>query len=135
MTLLFGFLSAETVEGIRPTVDEIGSLLTARTSDSAGDELGTFTGATRPTNLQVEELIDMAVADVASRIGADIPEAYWPDARRLAGLQAAALVESSFFPREISADSSAYRQYTAMYISAVERLTARVTFLGSLQGI
>jgi hypothetical protein len=122
MSLLLGLLNAATADGIRPTVDEVGALLTARTVDRGGNELGTFTDETRPTSTQVEELIDMAVADIGSRVGGTIPETYWPEARRIAGLQAAALVESSFFPREIDSDTSAYRQYTAMALTAVEQL-------------
>lgn len=127
MTLILGFLTARTAEAIRPTLDEIGALLTARTYNDASDELGTFTDETRPTGDQVEELIDMAVSDVGSRVGVDIPETYWDEARRIAGLQAASLVESSFFPREINTDSSAYRQYTAMFLTAIEQLRVRCT--------
>jgi hypothetical protein len=133
MTLLLGFLSEETAEGIRPTVDDVGALLTARTVDERGNELGTFTGSTRPTNLQVDALIDMAVADLGSRIGVDIPAAYWDEARRIAALQAAALVESSFSPRELDTDHSAYRQYTAMYLAAVPQLQARATTPSALR--
>jgi hypothetical protein len=113
--------------GVRPTVTDVGALLTARTVDAGGNELGTFNGATRPTNRQVDDLIDMAVADVLSRVGVEIPEAYWPEARRLAALQAAALVESSFFPRELDTDHSAYRQYTAMFLAGITQLQVRIS--------
>lgn len=132
MTLLFGRLTPETADAIRPSVDDVGALLTARTY-ADGVELGTFTGATRPTNLQVDELITMAVADVGSRVGVDIPETYWSEARRVATLQAAALVESSYFPKELDTDRSAYRQYTAMFLAAVAQLTVRVTTPSALR--
>lgn len=110
-----------------PTVDDVAALLTARTYDDSSEEVGTFNDATRPTGEQVQRLIEFAAADVAARVGIPIPEMYWPEARRITALQAAALVESSFFPREIAGDESAYRQYTAMFLAAVPQLVALIT--------
>jgi hypothetical protein len=128
--------------GIRPTVEEVAALLHARTQAgeadpdnnvALGDEIGTFTTVTRPTRVEVERIIDMAVADVQARAGTAIPDAYVSEARRLCALQAAALVEASFFPGEIDSDRSAYRQYTAMYLSAIEALTADANRPSSLR--
>lgn len=109
------------VEDITPTVDDVGALLHARTLAN-GAEVGTFTVDTRPTAAQVERLIALAVSDLAGRIGAGVPAAYAGDAKELAALQAATLVEASFFPAQLDTDRSAYRQYQAMYINGVEAL-------------
>jgi hypothetical protein len=105
----------------RPTVQEVAVLLRARTN-SAGVEVGTFNDSTRPTGNQVEELITMAVEDVAGRIDVPIPARYVDRARRLATLQAATLVEASYFPNELETDSSAFRQYQAMFLTGIEAL-------------
>jgi hypothetical protein len=110
------------VDGLAPSVDEIGALLHARTN-VGGVEVGTFTDSTRPTDAQVQALIDMAVSDLQTRVGTVLPEDLVVEGRRLASLQAAALVEASFFPGELDTDRSAYRQYTAMYLSGIEALT------------
>lgn len=114
---------AATTAQITPTVAEVGALLRARTY-SGGDEVGTFNTTTRPTAEQVTELIQMAVGDVTTRVGTGIPVAYAEDAKRLAALQTASLVEASFFPGELDTDRSAYRQYQAMYLNGIESLTA-----------
>lgn len=108
-----------------PTVEQVSELLRARTN-VMGTERGVFDDDTRPTAAQVEGLISAAVGDIISRTGVWIPAAYTDDATRLGALRAAALVESSFFPNEIDTDRSAYRQYTAMYLSGVEALAAAI---------
>ena len=104
---------------------DVAALLHARTNVMA-TEVGTFNDDTRPTGEQVHALIAQAAGDVASRIGRDIPPKWITEAKRLVALRAAALVESSFFPQHLDTDQSAYRQYTAMYLSGVERLTAAI---------
>lgn len=111
-----------TVADITPTVDAVGALLHARTY-AGGVEVGTFTAETAVTAAQVAELIQMAVADLRARVGTAIALGLAGEAKRLAALQAATLVEASFFPNELDTDRSAYRQYQAMYLSSVQALT------------
>jgi hypothetical protein len=125
MTLLL-LLNADAREALTPTLDDVAALLRARTYDANGVQVGQFTGSTRPSAAHVQELIDFAAGDVVARTGADIPEKYWPEARRLAALQAAALVESSFFPEQLDSDHSAYRQYTAAYLDGIRALAELV---------
>jgi hypothetical protein len=129
VTLLLLDQIGEIVEPWAPTVDDVAALLHARTQSGAahegvalGDELGTFNADTRPTATEVRYLIAFAVSDVKSRVGTDISETWWDEARRLTSLQAAALVEASYFPGEIDTDRSAYRQFTAMYLSGIDAL-------------
>lgn len=109
---------------LRPTIGEVAALERARTYVS-GVEVGTFNTSTRPTEDEVSELIDMAVADVEARVGT-IPDGLAEEGRRLAALQAATLIEASYFPEQLDTDRSAYRQYQAMYLSGIDALKARV---------
>lgn len=115
----------------RPSVDDVAALEHART-EAGGVEVGTFTDETIPTVDQVEELITTAVSDVETRVGT-IPDRFADEARRLAAIQAASLIEASYFPSELDSDRSAYRQYTAMYMNGVDALAKRVASPGALR--
>ncbi len=81
---------------VLPDVREVAALLRARTVDEHGNDLGTFTPQTSPTDAEVRQLITHAASDVAARAGVPIPPGHVPEARRLTALLAAALVELSF---------------------------------------
>jgi hypothetical protein len=124
LLILLG-LGAEQAE-VDTYLRDVGALLHARTN-SGGTELGTFDENTRPTGEQVIELIEMAVGDLEARVPVEIPAEYKDAARRLVALQAATLIEASYFPNELETDRSAYRQYQAMYLNGVESLVAALT--------
>lgn len=115
-----------------PDPEDVAVLLRERLYLDSGVQEITFTGKTRPDAASAAKLIEFAAADVASRVGMAIPEQHLPEARRLAALQAAALIESSFFPRELDSDQSAYRQYTAMFLSGIDTFVRRVRTLNDL---
>lgn len=116
----------ETTPAGMPEIADIGALLHARTYVE-GIEIGTFNNDTRPTADAVERLIEIAADDVAARFGRPIPVEYEEDTKHLVALQAASLVEASYFPDQLDSDRSAYRQYTAMYLSGIEGLRARIS--------
>jgi hypothetical protein len=91
-----------------PTVDDVGALLRARTKDQFGNELGTFTADTRPTDDQTLVLIGQAYDYVTSRSDTDLPEESWRAARSAIALKAAMLVELSYWPDQIPAGQSPY---------------------------
>lgn len=113
-------------------LEAIGALLHARTN-AGGIELGTFTEETRPNRDQVIELLEQAAGDLDSRIPVEVPSKYEATVRRLVALQAASLVEASYFPNELDTDRSAYRQYQAMYLNGVEALRQAVLQPGALR--
>jgi hypothetical protein len=125
MSLLL-LLNEDAREALTPTLDDVAALLRARTYDANGVQVGQFTGSTRPSAAHVQELIDFAAGDVLARAGVGIAEQYWPEARRLAALRAAALVESSFFPEQLDSDRSAYKEYTAAYLDGIRALVELV---------
>lgn len=120
--------------GWAPTVDAVGALLRARTKDTNGRELGTFTPATRPTELQVIELRDQAVADLADVIHSDdpnnptpIPPRLYGSASRVAALETAMAIELGYYPEQVATGRSPYAQLKEL---RDERLSA---FLRALE--
>lgn len=105
-----------------PGVGDVGALLRARTRDSDGNEVGTFTDKTRPTATQAERLIDMAASLVGTTIGYDVPTDLWPAAANLITLRAAMFVELSYFPEQVRAQASPYQQYKLLADEAIEGL-------------
>jgi hypothetical protein len=109
-----------------PMISDVGALLRARTKDTNGNEVGTFTPDTRPTDDEVLLLIDQAASDVTSLIDYDIPVETYTQAKDVITLGAAMRVELSYFPEAIGADKSAYIYYRDMYRESLERLLAAV---------
>lgn len=110
-----------------PALADVGALLRARTKDTNGNELGTFTADTRPTADEVTNLINKAVSRLAGRIGTDPCNAELvEDAQGVAGLYAAMLVELSYFPEQIKTGQSPYTQLKELYDDDVKSLIANV---------
>jgi len=115
-----------------PTLNEVGALITTRTRDSSGVELGTFSEDTRPTDIQAGHLLKMAVGEIEDKVRRDIPIRYEDDARRLAALRTAVLIEGSFSSDQVESSSSA-KMYQAMYLEGADRLERRLKVTGSVQ--
>jgi hypothetical protein len=107
---------------IRPDVADVGRLLSYRTVDRSGVEQGTFTFETRPTVDQVEDLIDVEVAQTLLDIDLDLlPDAQIPQAEHLAAVRAAMLVEGSYYVD--SSDPGSWRsQLGQMYKDGIQAL-------------
>lgn len=113
-----------------PNVADVGDVLRARTKDRSGNEVGTFTPDTRPTDTQVEGLINKALGDVAMRTGSDLPQAVWADAKSVATTRAAMLVELGYFPEQINRGTSPYPQLESMWKQDIADLVKAVTSAG-----
>jgi hypothetical protein len=113
-----------------PSVKDIGGVLRARTKDRSQNELGTFTSDTRPTDVEVEVLINKAVGDVAMRTGSELPEAVWEDAKGVAATRTAMLVELGFFPEQVNRGNSPYPQLETMWKQDIADLVKAVTAAG-----
>lgn len=83
------FAAAGSTE-IRPTVDDVAALERTRTVTTAGVVHATFDTQTRPTAVQVDQLIDLALETILAQ-----PEAVW--SLHNVALLAAIFVETSFF--------------------------------------
>jgi hypothetical protein len=120
------------IDPIRPTVEEIAALLRARTKDLAGQEVGTFTPDTRPTDAGAEAAIDMAYAEVTGETGPTYGDRCAGMARTLITIRAAMWIEISYFPEQVRSDRSIYGELSEQWSAGRESLTACVS--GNLPG-
>lgn len=111
------------------TVDEVAVHIRARTKDKNGNELGTFTPDTRPTDVQVEEAIAQAVKLLHTVVGG-VGEECADGARAAVALGAAADIERSYFPEQSRSDRSVYQFLRDAYTEAVNGVAQCV--LGNL---
>jgi hypothetical protein len=116
---------------VTPTLEDVAALIRARTKDSSGNEVGTFTPATRPTNAQAQEAIDHAVIAVHEKVGA-IGAGCADLAKLAAAYGAAAEIELSYFPEQARTDRSPYQFLIARWTAALEGVEQCV--LGNLPG-
>lgn len=124
-------MSGDPVPTWRPSVGEIGSLLRTRTKDDVGNYLGTFTDATRPTDTEVDALIDQAVIDVEGLFTDDVPDTSFTLCRRAAAIRAAWHVEISFFTEQ-GTDNSPYIQLGKLADQAMNQVVRRAVWLDGL---
>jgi hypothetical protein len=109
-----------------PTVDLVASSIMSRTRDQYGNILGVFSGATNPTDTQVEAVIGSVLNEVADEIGDDIPAVLWDDAQGVVAKRAAMQVELSYFPDQVSTGRSPYAQLKEEYEEQLAKLTKQV---------
>lgn len=91
-----------------PTVAQVAAYLGTRTVDKFGNVVGTFNSNTRPTDVQVTELIGAAVDQLELEIGSSIPQDLQDTAGRVAAMVSAASVEASYFSDQIGTPRSPY---------------------------
>jgi len=113
-----------------PGLADVGAILRARTKDVVGNELGTFTVDTRPTDVEVSALISQGVADVAMATGSELPASVWNDAKSVAAFATALRVELSYFPEQINTGRSPYQQLKQLYDDMLKRLLTAVESSG-----
>lgn len=118
-----------------PTVADVGALLRSRTKDTNGNELGTFTADTRPTDGQVTAIIATVAGDVET-LAADaaLPETplvLYGSAKQLAVLATAMQVELSYFPEQVAQGRSPYDQLKALYDDRLDRYTKALASVGT----
>lgn len=99
-----------------PTIDEVAALLRQRTrSDVTGDEVGTFTADTRPTDAEVAVLITTAVDLVSLRLGTRIPASAISTARMAITLRTAMLIELRLQATRTDEADSVYTRLKTLY--------------------
>lgn len=112
-----------------PTVEEVANWLRARTYDSDGNLVGTFTddGRTIPSATEVTGIINQAVEEVLSPIGG-VPcnENLVGRAKGLTALYAAMVVELSYFPEQVGSNRSPYDRLERLYNSGLGSLVTDV---------
>lgn len=104
-------MSAEPTERAPETTPaDVAAWLRARTQDSEGREVGLWTEDTRPSVGQVDVAIKQARAIVASTNGWDVIDACSYTYETLVALEAACIIEKSYFPEQVVSGRSPYEQ-------------------------
>jgi hypothetical protein len=106
----------------RPSIEDIGARMYARTLDADGKRYGTFTATTKPTAAAVNQLIDDALATVESAVGADLDGEFLSSAKTCVIYNTAMLIELSYFPESTGSGDSAYKAYEARYEDTLKHL-------------
>lgn len=97
-----------------PTVAEVALHVRARTRTRGGQQVGTFTVDTIPTDLEVRNLIVQAAERIFGRLG-NVPANLTATASSAAAVLAAMLIELSYFPEQINSDRSSYRELKKLF--------------------
>lgn len=106
----------------RPSVEDVATLLRARTKDAEGREVGTFNEDTRPTAEDVETHIDAAMGLVGVRFPGDIPDEFGPAFASLVAYRAAMRIEKSYFPEQVRSERSPYEELRQEYVDDLQAL-------------
>lgn len=110
-----------------PSVADVASYIRARTKIAGGVEAGTFTDSTRPTKVEVENLLDQAVDHVSGVIGGDPCNAQLRDSARVsAAMYTAILIEVSYFPETSSNQGSSAVRLEALFKDRMKTLASAV---------
>jgi hypothetical protein len=88
---------------VTPNVDDVALLCATRTIDSSGVQLGTFTSDTNPTDVQCAALIVQATEIVLTPLPDYLQPSLYARIRQAVALQAAILVETSFYREQANA--------------------------------
>jgi hypothetical protein len=115
-----------------PTLDQVGALLRARTKDKDGDELGTFTVDTRPTDVEVYNLMYMAESTIVQCIGdgTGIPVWALPPVTQYLAMRTAMLVELAYWPEQTADGDSIYQRLYDLTTPMVESICAWMSNAG-----
>jgi hypothetical protein len=114
-----------------PEPEDVAAVLVARTFNTSSTEEGEFTEDTRPTEAQVEVLIERSGDEVRSRLGQDIDEdtdeTNFLYAKQLVAVRAAMWIELSYFPEQTNIEDSIYEQLRELYESGLAALIAALS--------
>ena len=101
------------------TPEDVAALLTARTKDAQGRELGRWTDDTRPTREQVQVRIEIARSLLRQDAGA-IPDRCVEGFEATVALLAAMLTEAAFWPEQTQSNQSTYERLRELYTTSRE---------------
>jgi hypothetical protein len=104
---------------VEATPDDVAALLTARTKDANGRELGEWTDETRPTRAEVQTRIEIARTLVRTGAGF-IPDKCVEGVEAAVALLASMLTEAAFWPEQTQSNQSTYERLRELYLQARE---------------
>lgn len=91
-------------QAVMPGVGDVAALERTRTYDADAEDQGTFNENTRPTGTEVEGLIEQATDEVLGVLSEQFDPVLYETVGRSIALQAALLVEGSYFRDNINTD-------------------------------
>lgn len=91
-----------------------------------------FSASTIPTADEVKAIITDVAEEVATHVGAPIPQEFEDTARYATAIGVAAEIERSFWPEQQDAADATYARFIRRYRELLELLTRRVS--GSMAG-
>jgi hypothetical protein len=110
-----------------PDVASVAALIRARTKIAGGIEVGTFDDRTRPTGDEAEAIIAQAVDHVMAAIGGEpCNDSLGESAGAAAGMLAAVIIETSYWPEQAEARGSAASRLESLFNARMKSLTAAV---------
>jgi len=112
---------------ITPTVQEVADLERTRTIDDTPTDLTNFDATTRPTDVEVQRLIDHGVQAVAGSLRPAFPTAYYDDAKYAVCLYTAILIEGSYFREQVNTEG-AMSTWRALYADAISNLQSSIEY-------
>ena len=115
---------------------DVAAWLRARTQDSEGREVGLFTEDTRPSVGQVDVALKQARTLVAGKAGLTPPDPCAGLYETVVALQAACIIEKSYFPEQVVSGRSAYEQLAEELTAAMDALNTCIVSggLGPVEG-
>jgi hypothetical protein len=116
------------------SVEDVASLLRARTKDDSGNEVGNFNADTRPTDSEVEDLIAQAAAMVAAVANGDVPSRLVPFGQNVVALRTAMMVELTYWPEQVQRENSPYQHLREMFVDALEAFKVALADSGGVRG-
>jgi hypothetical protein len=123
-TIIYPLL-VDNVAEFTPTADDVAALERTRTFDDNGDDQGTFNGNTKPSDTDVDKLIEQAIEDIYGELPIAVDPTHYPTIKRAVTLHAAVLVEGSFFRDDVNTDAvNLYRGLAKDALAGVEKRTA-----------
>lgn len=118
----------------RPSLEQVASVIWARTKNSGGVQLGTFDDTTRPTGDQVENLIDLALSDAAASLGQDIPADLWAGVTMLVAIGTANVIQASYWPEQVGQNSTVFDYWTNWYEMGLTKMALAVRAINDGDG-
>lgn len=115
-------------------VEDVASLLRARTKDDSGNEVGDFNADTRPTSSEVEDLIAQSAAMVAAVANGDVPSRLVPFAQHVVALRTAMMVELTYWPEQVQRENSPFEHLREMFVDALEAFKLALGDSGGVRG-
>jgi hypothetical protein len=112
---------------VTPSVDDVAALEATRTIGASGADLGTFTSETRPTDTEVDVVIDEALDAVLGQLPDHIETLWYAPIRRLVALRAAATVETSYYREQ--APATVWTERFAAELAALQAAVSRATWI------